>query len=230
MKYLAALLIGMLCGAALFVAGMYYNPFAEQLKVSPLAVTNEKLLDFMYTAVPGEMILYTDNGETIVKTHPDRVAELWEPTVVDTRVAVTVLNDGRGQVAGLGIKFSSDSEQTALIHSQALVNSAWHIYVPGQGTLFVDQIENFWSYLREIVVPARWSSGDNWKGSFFRIMTQGPGALGTARVIGGNGNFAGMSSEAVESLTARAYSANTGPVSMSGSLTITVPQASTETE
>jgi hypothetical protein len=89
--------------------------------------------------------------------------------------------------------------------------------------MFVDQIENFWSYLREIVVPARWSSGDSWRGTFFRIMTQGPGALGTARVTGGSGKFDGMSSEAVESLTARAYSALDGPVSMSGSLTMTVP-------
>jgi hypothetical protein len=54
-------------------------------------------------------------------------------------------------------------------------------------------------------------------------MTQGPNALGTARVTGGNGNFAGKSGEAVESLTANAYSAIDGPVSMDGSLTITLP-------
>jgi hypothetical protein len=61
-------------------------------------------------------------------------------------------------------------------------------------------------------------------------MTQGPGALGTARVTGSNGNFAGMSSEAVESLTARAYSATLGPVSIDGGLTITLPQAATGSE
>ena len=149
---------------------------------------------------------------------------------MDTRIAVVRLNDSRGEAVGIGIKFSSDSEQTALINSQALVNSAWHIYIPGQGTLLIDQVENYWSYMREIVVPARWSSGDNWKGSYFRIVTQGPGALGTARVTGGNGIFAGMSSEAVESLTARAYSAIEGPVSMSGSLTITLPPTLSETE
>ena len=228
MKYLVSLLVGMLFGAALFVAGMYYNPFAEQLTVSPLAISDDEHLDFTYSAVPGETILYTDNGDSIINTHPDRVAELWEPTIVDTRIVVTLLNDSRGEAVGLGIKFSSNSEQTALINSQALVNSAWHIYLPGQGTILIDQIENFWSYLREIVVPARWSSGDNWKGSFFRIMTQGPGALGTARVTGGSGSFAGMSSEAVESLTARAYSAIEGPVSMSGRLTITVPTTVSE--
>ena len=230
MNYLVSLLIGMLIGAALFAAGMYYNPFTGHELVSPLAVSKDKILHITYTAVPGEMILYTDDGESTVSTHPDRVVELWEPAIVDTRIAVVLLNDSRGNVVGLGIKFSTDSEQTALINSQALVNSAWHIYLPGQGTLLVDQIENYWSYLREIVVPARWSSGDNWKGSFFRIMTQGPGALGTARVSGGTGEFSGMTSEAVESLTARAYSAIDGPVSMNGSLIIIVPNTADDTE
>jgi hypothetical protein len=230
MKYLASLLIGMLVGATLFAAGMYFNPFAGRQTVSPLVMSDEEHRDFNFTAVPGETILYTDNGESIVGTHPDRVAELWEPAIVDTSISVNLLSDSRGEAIGLGIKFSSESEQTKVLNSDILVNSAWHIYVPGQGTLFVDQIENYWSYLREIVVPARWSSGDNWKGSFFRIMTEGPGALGTGRVTGGTGDFAGMTSEAVESLTAHAYSAIHGPVAMDGSLTVTLPRATTEIE
>jgi hypothetical protein len=141
MKYLLSMLIGVLLGASLFVAGMFYNPFTERQAVSPLAMTDDEHLDFKYTAVPGETILYTDNGESIINTHPDRVAELWEPAIVDTRIAVNLLTDSRGEAVGLGIKFSTDSEQTRLISSQVLVNSAWHIYVPGQGTLFVDQIE-----------------------------------------------------------------------------------------
>lgn len=230
MKYAVSILVGMVIGAILFVAGMYFNPFTERQAVSPLAMTEDEHLDFTYTAVPGETILYTDNGESIIDTHPERVAELWEPAVVDTRVTVNLLTDSRGHTMGLGIKFSSDSEQTQLIKSQVLVNSAWHVYVPGRGTLFVDQIENHWSYLREVVVPAHWSSGDNWKGSFFRIMTKGPGALGTARVTGGNGGFSGLSGEAVESLTARAYSAIDGPVSMDGNLTITLQRPTEESE
>ena len=59
-------------------------------------------------------------------------------------------------------------------------------------------------------------------------MTQGPGALGTGRVSGGSGNFAGMSSEAVETLTACAYSTSLGPVSMDGNLTITLPATVSE--
>lgn len=225
MKYLISLFVGFVLGIILFIVGFYFNPFVEQLTVSPLAVSTEQQLDLGYTAVVSESILYTDHGESDIKPHPERVAELWEPAIVDTRVAVNLLEDGRGQVAGIGIKFSTDSEQSVLISSEILVNSAWHIYVPGQGTLFVNQVENHWSYLREVVIPARWSSGDNWRGSFFRIMTKGPTALGTAIVTGGTGNFSGKSGEAVETLTARAYVTDGGLVAAEGGLTVTLAQA-----
>lgn len=89
----------------------------------------------------------------------------------------------------------------------------------------LDQTENYWSYIREVALPARLSSGKNWVGAYHGIMTSGPGSLGTGRVTGGSGFFSGLESEAVESLTARGYSATTGPVSMTGNLTITVPKA-----
>ncbi len=224
MKYLVSTLVGFVLGIILFILGFYFNPFVEQLTVSPLAVSTDEQLDLSYSAVASESILYTDRGESNIKPHPARVAELWEPAIMDTRVAVNVLEDSRGQVAGVGIKFSTDSEQSALISSEILVNSAWHVYVPGRGTLFVNQVENHWSYLREVVIPARWSSGDNWRGSFFRIMTKGPTALGTAIVTGGTGNFSGKSGEAVETMTARAYVTDGGLVAAEGGLTIALAQ------
>ncbi len=53
-------------------------------------------------------------------------------------------------------------------------------------------------------------------------MTVGPGALGTAAVSGGTGEFAGLESEAVETVNASAYSVSQGPVSMKGRLNIDV--------
>jgi hypothetical protein len=53
-------------------------------------------------------------------------------------------------------------------------------------------------------------------------MTVGPGALGTAAVTGGTGEFAGLESEAVEALKASAYSVAQGPVAVEGHLTIDI--------
>jgi len=230
MKYVITLLIGALLGAVLFLLALYYNPFAAQPAISPLSVTQDRVINLSYSAVASEAILYTDNGESIIASHPERVADLWELAIIDTRIFVTKLRNARGEVTGIGFKISSDSEQTSLINAEAVVNSVWHVYLPGQGTFLVDQTENYWSYIHDIVIPARWSSGNNWKGAFHGIMTSGPGALGIARVTGGSGDFSGLGSEAVESLTARAYSALDGPVSMSGNLTIIAPTASANSE
>lgn len=225
MKYAISLIFGIIIGVVLFAVGFYYNPFAGQTSVSPLLVGEQELLDLSFSAVPGEAILFSNDGESIIDPHPEKVAQLWEPTIRDTRVLITVLDDSRGNPAGIGVKLSSDSEDTRVLNSEALVNSVWHVYLAGRGTLFMDQTENYWPYLKDIFVPARWSSGDNWRGSWHGIMTVGPGALGTARVTGGSGEFAGLSSEAVESLSARAYSAVDGPVAMSGALTISLPRS-----
>ena len=224
MKYLVTLIVGILIGASLFGLGLYHNPFTSQTTVSPLAVTTEKVIDLAYTAVPQESILYTDDGDSINQIHPLRTAKLLEPSISDTRIQVVDLQDGSGDLAGIGFKFSTESEQTRLFDAQALGNSVWHIYLPGQGTFMIDQTENYWSYIREVVIPARLSSGKNWIGAYHGVMTSGPSPLGTARVSGGTGRFDNLDSEAVEALTARGYSAVTGPVAMTGSLIITLPE------
>ncbi len=228
MKYFVSLIVGMAVGVALFVLGLYYNPFVGNPSVSPLAISDLELVDLTYSLVPAESIVLTKDGQSHVDPHPAKVLQLWEPTVNRTRAFVTNLTDSRGEPVGLGVKFSSDSEKTALIDSEILVDSVWHIFLPERGTLFIDQTENFWSYLHDIVVPSRFNSGDNWRGSWYGIMSTGPGALGTARVTGSTGDLMGIEAEAVESISARAYSATSGPVGMTGSLTIALPRQEEE--
>ncbi len=224
MKYVITLLVGMVTGAVAFVLLLYYNPFVGNQSVSPLAVSELDLVDFSYSLLASDSIVFTNDGESHMQPHPAKVLQLWEPTVKMTRALVTILNDSRGQPAGLGVKFSSDSEKTRLINAEVVVDSVWHIYSPEHGTFFVDQTENFWPYLHDIVVPARLSGGDSWRGSWYGITSTGPGALGIARVTGGTGDFADTEGEAVESITGRAYSAITGPVAMTGKLTIALPR------
>ena len=188
MKYLITLLIGMAVGAALFVAGLYFNPFAANPKVSPLALPDGRVIDLNFTNVPAEMILYTNNGESVSKAHPVKVQQLWEPPVRSSRVSVVSLTSARGEPAGIGVKFTSESEDTRPLQAKALVNSDWFVYLPGRGTLFIQQSENYWAYLRDIVVPARWSSSDSWRGSWHRITTAGPARWAQRASSGSPGN------------------------------------------
>lgn len=224
MKYAISLIAGAIVGGALVLLFLYYNPIAGKPGVSPLAISQQELIDLTFSAVPDEAIAFTNNGESQVEPHPEKIAELWEPAIAKTTVLVTVLSNVHGEPAGIGVKFSSASETTRLWNSEALVDSVWHIFLPESGTLFVNQTENLWSYIRNIIVPARWNSADSWRGTWFGIVTVGPNALGTASVTGGNGRYANINTEAVESWSAKAYSALHGPVAMTGNLTIAVSE------
>ncbi|MDH3441500.1 MAG: hypothetical protein OEM63_12155, partial [Gammaproteobacteria bacterium] len=86
MNYAISIGLGLLTGAVLFIGGFYFNPFVGQPMVSPLSVTDERVVDLSFSAVPSDAILYTDHGESIITPRPERVAELWEPAVYDTDV------------------------------------------------------------------------------------------------------------------------------------------------
>lgn len=221
-KYVAGLVLGIVLGALAAATLLYFNPLAARNPLSPLSVSNNEILSIGYSAVPKDSLVYTNNGESRVKPHPEKVRELWEAPIRHSEVLVTVVTDSRNNPAGIGIKFSSDSETTRIINGEALVDSAWHIHLVERGSLFVEQTENYWNFLRKIVLPAYWSSANHWKGIWNGNMTVGPGALGTAAVHGGTGEFAGLESEAVEAVQATAYSVSQGPVAMEGRLTIDV--------
>lgn len=227
-KYFIALALGMITGAGIFVLLLYFNPLNKQQTLSPLSVSQNEVITLNYSVVPGDSLVYTNDGESQVDPYPAKVLQLWEATIRNSDVMALVVNDSRSQPVGIGIKFSSDSESTNVLNGQAIVDSVWHIYLPGRGSMFIQQSENYWGYLRDVVIPAHWSSGDNWRGLWNANVTAGPGALGTARVIGGSGDFDGLRVDAVEALSARAYSVDQGPVALDGSLAIELPRPEPE--
>ena len=229
-KYFIALALGVVTGAAIFVLLLYFNPLNKQQTLSPLTVSQNEVIRLNYSAVPANSLVYTNDGESQVDPYPAKVLQLWEATIRNSDAMALVLNDSRSQPVGIGIKLSSDSESTNVLDGQAIVDSVWHIYLPGRGSLFIQQSENFWGYLRDVVIPAHWSSGDNWRGLWNANVTAGPGALGTARVFGGSGEFAGLRADAVEALSARAYSVDQGPVALDGSLAIELPRPEPQPE
>ena len=150
MKFLAVLFAGLLTGAVVALGVVYYNPFSAKSSLSPLSVSERQQFTLTYSAVATDSILFTNDGESRVHPHPVKVLQLWEAPIRLTDTLVTVLRDSRNEPVGLGIKFSSQSERTRLLNGEALVDSAWYIYLPGQG-FDVDRA------VRELLaVPARY--------------------------------------------------------------------------
>ncbi len=228
MKHFIGFLLGLAAGGLCAVAFLYYNPLTSSDSLSPLSVSSAEQFSLSYSAVAEDSIVFTNHGESRTHPHPVKVLQLWEAPIRQTDILVTLLHDGRNLPAGIGIKFSSRSERTSLLNGEALVDSAWHVYLPGRGTLMIEQSENYWGYLRDIVIPAHWSSGDSWRGNWRGMITDGPGALGTARVYGGSGAFSGIDFEAIETLSAEAWSTESGAISVEGHILVEMPTGSAE--
>jgi hypothetical protein len=247
MKYVIALILGLITGTAIFVTVLIYNPFSSDRGLSPLSVTDAEVITLSFSNVPTESIVYTNNGESLQQSplnralrlwkapirstsapHPAKVLQLWEAPIRSTEAMMTVMRDARNQTAGIGIKFSSDSEKSRLLYGEAIADSVWYILLPEQGTFFIEQSENHWTFIREVAFPAWRSSANNWRGSWLGNMTDGPGALGTAAVSSGTGRVKGVQMNGVESLSARAFSADSGLVGAEGRLIIEIPESQYE--
>ena len=228
MKYFVALVLGIVAGAVLFGLALIYNPLTGDSRLSPLSVIDAEIISLGYSVVPSESIVYTNNGESMQQPHPPRVSQLWEAPVRHTSGMVAVMNNARGEAAGIGVKLSSRSETSELLSGEAIVDSVWYIYLAEHGGMFIGQSENYWTFLRQVAFPA-WRSGANtWRGTWTGHVTAGPGVLGTAYASGTSGRLRGLRMEASESLSVQAFSSDTGFIAAEGRLTIALPEASAD--
>lgn len=230
MKYIIALVLGLIIGAAILVVGVAYNPFIVDQALSPLSVTEAEVIALNYSAVPTENIVYTNNGESLQNPYPEKVLQLWEAPIRKTSAMATMMRDARNQPAGIGIKISSQSESTDLLRGKVIVDSIWYVYTLQHGSMFIQQSENYLPFIREVAFPAWKSSANNWRGTWLDNMTAGPGALETAAVSGGSGRVKGLELDGVESLSVRAFSTDTGFVAAEGLLLIELPRPADDTE
>jgi len=223
MKYIVSLFLGVLVGAAVFAAGLLFNPFIANRGLSPLLVTNAEVITLNFANVPAESIAYTNDGESLHKPYPEKVLQLWEAPIRMTSAMVTVMRDVRNQAAGFGVKFASSSEATRLFNGEVIMDSVWYVYLPKHGSMFIEQTENYFPFIREVALPAWRSSANSWRGAWLGDLSVGPGALGTAAVSGGSGRVEGLRMEGIESMSVDAFSADSGLVSAEGRLIIEMP-------
>ena len=137
MKYVVALVVGLLFGALVFVVGLIYNPFVSKQNLSPVTVTSLQTITLSFSGTATDSIVLTNNGESETTPYPEKVLQLWERPIRQSTVMVTVLRDGLNRTAGIGVKISSLSEDTDLLAAKALVDSVWYMYLPGKGAYFV---------------------------------------------------------------------------------------------
>ena len=181
MNYAVSLLLGLVVGVALFgLTLMLYNPFIADRGISPLSVSSSELVALNYSAMyrPTQSLLHK-RWRLVTKTVSRKSPAVMGGTNSQDqrdgdRNAGWAQSDG-GHRHKILVFFRTNE----LLKGDALVDSVWYVYLPERGSLFMQQSENYWPFLRDVGWPA-FRSGENWKGSWIGDLTAGPGVLGTA--------------------------------------------------
>ena len=219
MRYIFAIVVGILVGAAGAAAALYYNPLTNVHEVQA-----EESLTLAYDFPGGSTLALTHAGQLGLPRIPTDVPALWEATIADVVLNVLVLEDENGEPFALASRVSVPSQDTDLLLRGFLVAERWLITVPGQGTLFVDGENNLWPFLKESLIPVRYFQQE-WHGPARYPVTVGPTSAHTAEVFGVSGAFAGKRGGALETYDLRRFSAGLGIEALRGTLAVALDRS-----
>jgi hypothetical protein len=192
MRYLFVATLGLLIGAAMAGAAIYYNPFIEAKSSAEVDAADRAL----HYSLPGEVLGFALGEQIVPPGTPKRDGSLWEETIERTAMLSLVLEDAQDKPTAIASRMLAVSPRTDFVLSGVRVNDYWLLTIPGEGTLFLRADANVWPFLKE-TLPV-WYLGRPWKGPTDYSPTAGPGEHGEAVVIGATGRFAGLEGAAIE--------------------------------
>jgi hypothetical protein len=211
MKYAFVALLGLLLGAAVGAAAIYYNPFTRTS--APPSVGAERTLHY---GLPGEVLGFRIGSAVVPPGMPKLDDVFWENTIDRTALLSVLLEDSQNKPTAVASRLLAVSPRSDFLLAGVRVNDYWLLTIPGEGTLFLRAEANVWPFLRE-TLPV-WYLGRPWKGPSDYRPTTGPGHDGTAVVIGATGRLAGLEGSAVESYRITDLDANSRSAAATGEI------------
>ena len=200
MKYVLALLAGLIAGAVAAIAALYFNPLTQR-SAEPGGSPDWSL---QFGLAPAATWIATHDEKLSLPVVPSEAPLLWEPGIKGSLLTALPLHDASGRLAAFGTRVTVPSAATEFLRAGLLVDDYWLISIPGQGTLFMHAVSNEWPLLRDTMVRVDLLRRD-WKGPGAYAPTVGPGAEG-ASIMGLSGAFAGSRGQGRERLALDNYS------------------------
>jgi hypothetical protein len=200
MKYILSLIAGLVAGAALAVAALYFNPLTQR-SAEPSGAPDWSL---KFGLAPAAMWIATHDEKLDLPLAPADVPRLYEDGIEGMLLTALPLHDSSGRFAASASRITVPSSATEFLRSGLLVDDYWLISIPGQGTLFVHAVNNEWPLVRDTLVRVDLLRRE-WRGSEAYAPTVGPGADG-ANVVGLTGGLAGRTGHGRERLVLENYS------------------------
>ena len=220
MKYVLSLVTGLLLGAAVALTGLYFNPLT-QTQSGPFR-NPEWRLD--YGVGGSNTWLLTHDRKLDMPVVPAGAPLLFEDGIKGTLLTAMPLTPESGSDQALATRISVPSSDTEFLRTGLLVEDHWLISVPGQGTVYVNALNNQWPLLRDTVVRVDWLRRDFLAPGSYEP-TRGPAAAG-AEVAGLTGTYAGARGYAHEQLSLDSY--NGSLVGLTGRIMISLSDPDTD--
>lgn len=192
MKYLFVALLGLVLGAVLAGAVLYFNPFSGAAAAQPNAT--DRVLHY---SLPDDVLEFSLGADArLFGQEPDDDG-LWEETIDRSAVLGLALNDDTDQPVAIASRLMTVSADTDLLLDGVLLSDHWLVTIPGEGTLFVRADSNAWPFLKQTLVPV-WYLERPLAGPAHYWPTIGPGSDEAGIVVGVAGGLLGREGSAVE--------------------------------
>jgi hypothetical protein len=194
---LASLLIGASGALALSVA----NPFGARPRTAALTETSAdgSTRETFYFHAPEDGIAATHDGQQSkpVKPFPQGVGLLDDPNLRQGFVLLAKARNRDGEVVGFASEMEEVAPESNILQGRMQMLSTWTLELPGRGTLFMYETEDASEFARKVVMPAL-LLGKTWDEPWTFTTTSGPRPDGRGTIIGGTGEFEGVTGSFVE--------------------------------
>lgn len=158
---------------------------------------------------PIDMVSATHDGKKPIAAAPEGIPLLDEERIKAGFALVVKLRNVAGEIVG----FASEQEVVApgsnIQQGRMEMDTTWTLTLPGRGTIFLAERENAAQFAREAVMPALLFDKPLTEPMTF-VTTAGPAADGTGLIVGGTGEFHGITGHFVEVTHLRGFSKQTG--------------------
>jgi len=166
-----------------------------------LAVGAGERVESFFIELPADGIAVTHGGQIPLGAGPPGISMLEEAGIDNGLALLTKLRDASDEVIGFASELETFPEGADVIHDSAVVwDTDWTLMIPGRGSLYLRQQEISGELGSKVIIPTQ-RSGEPWRGEWHVTTTVGPRADGYGVIVGGAGEFEGVTGRFLESIT-----------------------------
>lgn len=208
LRTLSMSLVGVSLGmlGTLLVAAI--DPLSEAVRAAtPLSEVSRDgvILETFHSDAPRDGMAAANGADTPIPAYPLGARVLSEEHVRQGSVFLTKLRDKQGTVIGFASEQTVIDPESNVMQGRLTTTTNWTLTIPERGTIFLEQHENQNEFARRAVLPAL-AVGKQWDEPWSFVTTVGPAPDGRGRVVGGTGEFKGITGTFVEVTHLRRFS------------------------